>query len=84
MEPKPDLESPEGRQACRRQLRTVARGWRWTGISLVVIAAVLLVVSTGRPELRIASYVLLAVSWAVTLIGTWRRTADHRARMQGS
>jgi len=84
VEPKPDLGSPEGLQRYRQELRRVARGWRWTGLTLVVIAAATLALSIQRPELQTAAYLLLAVGWAAALIGTWRRTAYHRARMRGS
>jgi hypothetical protein len=84
---RPDLSTPDSRNAYARELRTVAWPWRVGGLALVVIATALLVsvhnsgASLPRTPLGQAGLVLMAVGWAACGVAIARRTAYHRRRM---
>jgi hypothetical protein len=85
---RPDTHTPEGLTAYRAELRTVARGWRWTGLSLVALAVVGLYLTAiwdlgwGSP-LGVATIAGLAVGWGLAIVGVVKRARYHRHRMQG-
>jgi hypothetical protein len=84
----PDLQSPEGRSAYRAELMRVARGWRWIGLGLVTLAAVgfVQVARLDLPwssALGAATLAGLAIGWALVIVGIFKRTRYHRARMGG-
>lgn len=87
--PKPDLRSPEGVSAYKAELFRVARGWRWTGLALIMLGAVGLVATAkydmdwGSP-LGLATIAALVLGWGLAITGIVKRTAYHRRRMAGS
>lgn len=84
----PDLRTPEGLRAYRAELRTVARGWRWTGLAIVTLAAVGFYLTAkwdlawGSP-LGLATIAGLVVGWGLAIVGMVKRMRYHRWRMQG-
>jgi hypothetical protein len=85
---KPDLESPDGRRAYGAELNRVARGWRWTGLSLVVLAAAGYVMvakfdAAWTSLLGVATIAGLMVGWGLAIVGVVKRTRYHKARMAG-
>jgi hypothetical protein len=85
----PDLNSPESRRAYRAELMRVARGWRWTGLGIVALAAVGFVLTSkfhlpllGSP-LGLATVAGLVVGWGLAIVGVVKRTRYHKARMAG-
>lgn len=83
--PPPNLTDPAELKAYRRELRGVARGWRYSGIALAVIGAALLV---ARSRHLIAVHVLvpiLIVVVAIVLISVaiLIRTTYHMRRLRG-
>ena len=86
----PDLKPSEGLRAYRAELRGVARGWRWTGLAIVTLAAIGFV-QTARLDLPLFGSALglatvsgLVVGWGLVIAGIVTRTRYHRARMAGS
>jgi hypothetical protein len=86
---KPDLQSPEGRRAYRAELMHVARGWRWTGLGIVALAAAGFV-ATSRlhmpllaSPLGLATVAGLVIGWGLAIVGVVKRTRYHKARMAG-
>jgi len=83
--PPPDLSDPAALKAYRRELRGVARGWRYSGIALAVIGAALL---AARSRHVLAVHVLvpiLIVIVAIVLmsVAILTRTLYHQRRMRG-
>lgn len=83
--PPPNLTDPAELKAYRRELRGVARGWRFSGIALAVVGAALLV---ARSRHLIAVHVLvpiLIVVVAIVLISVaiLIRTTYHMRRLRG-
>lgn len=83
---KPDLQSPEGRRAYGVELAGIARGWRWTGLSLVALSAVGWIARAKLhlpwdSPLAIATIAGLVVGWGLAIVGIVKRTRYHRARM---
>jgi hypothetical protein len=82
----PDLKTPEGIAAYRAELHRVARGWRWTGLAIVTLAAVGFV-QLARLDLPwgsglgVATIAGLAIGWGLAITGAVKRTRYHRARM---
>lgn len=82
----PDLATEEGRAAYRAELRKVALPMRWTGLALIVLAAVFCVGASrgflGLPEGSVViGYGLLAAGWVLVIATTFLRTRHHRRRM---
>lgn len=85
---KPDLSTPDGRKAYRAELFTVARGWRWTGLTLVVLSAIGMVLKAQHhmswtSPLGAATIACLVVGWALVAVGIVTRTRYHKRRMTG-
>lgn len=83
---KPDLASAEGRRAYGAELAGVARGWRWTGLSIVALAAVGWVARAKlhlpwESPLGIGTIAALVLGWGLAIVGVVKRTRYHRARM---
>lgn len=85
---RPDLSDPVSKRAYRAELRSVALGWRGTGLALVALAAAGLIwtLMQERPVLDdpigLVSVVLLAIGWAVLGIAVTIRTRHHIGRMR--
>jgi hypothetical protein len=84
---RPNLDTPEGRDAYRAELRTVAVPWRVAGIFLILIAAIALVIGSGagkRPgdPLMLAAFGLLTLGWILAGVGIYLRRAYHRRRLR--
>lgn len=82
----PDLETEEGRAAYRAELRKVALPLRWTGLALILLAAVFCVGASrgfmGLPEGSVViGYGLLAAGWVLVIATTYLRNRHHRRRM---
>ncbi len=84
---KPNLQSPEGRRAYGAELNRVARGWRWTGLSIVTLAAAGFVATSkfhlpllGSP-LGLATVAALITGWGLAIVGIVKRTQYHKRRM---
>ena len=86
---KPDLSTPEGRRAYAAELAGIARGWRYSGLSLVLLGAVGLVTVAktdapwGEGLLGPATIAALILGWALAIVGIVKRTRYHRRRMAG-
>lgn len=83
----PDLSTPEGRSAYRRELRAVAQPLRMTGLAIVVIAGLALVSRSffywGPWWLDRALYGALTIGWAILIYVIFRRSLYHRRRTAG-
>ncbi|MFC5343024.1 hypothetical protein ACETK8_14080 [Brevundimonas staleyi] len=82
----PDLDTEEGRAAYRAELRAVALPLRWTGLALILLAALFCVGASrgfmGLPEGSVViGYGLLAAGWALVIATTFLRNRHHRRRM---
>ena len=82
----PDLDSEEGCAAYRAELRAVALPLRWTGLALILLAAVFCVGASrgwlGLPEGSVVvGYGLLAAGWVLVIATTFLRNRHHRRRM---
>ncbi len=82
----PDLDTEEGRAAYRAELRAVALPLRWTGLALIVVAALFCVGASrgwlGLPEGSVViGYALLAAGWVLVIATTFLRNRHHRRRM---
>ncbi len=83
--PPPDLNDPAALKAYRRELRGVARGWRYAGIALALFGAGLLM-ARSRHVLAIHVLVpILIVVVAIVLmsVGILMRTIYHQRRLRG-
>jgi hypothetical protein len=84
---RPDLSTPDGRDAYTGELRRIAWPYRLGGLVLVVAATALIVAVRGRGESLIHSSLgqtglaLMALGWAVLILAIAKRTAHHRKRM---
>ena len=82
----PDLDTEEGRAAYRAELRKVALPLRWSGLALILLAALFCVGASrgfmGLPEGSVViGYGLLAAGWALVIATVFLRTRYHRRRM---
>jgi hypothetical protein len=77
---RPKLENPAERAAYRRELVALYRGWRWLGLSIVVLAVVIMLVRDGRFDSL--SLTLLAIGWTILIGVIIQRTRYHRRRMR--
>lgn len=83
----PDLDTEEGRAAYRKELRRVAWPIRWTGLGLIVAAALVIVAVRqnlfGLPqEANTVAFGMLAVGWALVLAAIFLRTRHHKRRLR--
>ena len=82
----PDLESEDGRAAYRKELRNVGRPMRLGGLALILLAAVVVVVTSRGllgidPSLVVVGYAMLAAGWALYLAAVFIRTRHHKRRL---
>jgi drug/metabolite transporter (DMT)-like permease len=86
---KPDLGTREGRRLYAAELGRVARFWRYAGLGLVAVGAILLIAARlSGADLRhsaigLAALAALVVGWALAIVGIVKRTLYHRRRMAG-
>jgi hypothetical protein len=84
---KPDLSTPEGRAAWRRELRGVALPWRVAGMAMVVIGAIGLFWFGRGPERAtdsdggLVSLALIGAGWVVLVAAIVKRSLYNKARM---
>ena len=81
----PDLNDRAELAAYRQELRGIARGWRWSGIALATIGAIVLVL---RSRHLIAVHVLvpiliIVVAIVLMSIAILNRSLHHARRMRG-
>lgn len=84
----PRLDTPEGRAAYRRELHQVAAPWRYGGLALIVLGALLGGVDrytdTAMPTwTTTAIFVLFGVGWLMMMVAIFKRTLYHRRRLGG-
>lgn len=84
----PRLDTPEGRDAYRRELRTVARSWRLAGLAFIILGAGLGAVhrftDIATPEWTThAVFILIVAGWALMMVAIFKRTLYHRRRYAG-
>lgn len=84
----PRLDTPEGRAAYRRELHGVARPWRYGGLALIVLGAVLggidRYTDTALPTwTTTAIFALFIVGWLMMMVAIFQRTLYHRRRFSG-
>ena len=84
----PRFDTPEGRDAYRRELRTVARPWRYGGLALIILGAGLGGVhrftDIATPAWTThAVFVLIVAGWALMMVAIFQRTLYHRRRLAG-
>jgi uncharacterized membrane protein YkgB len=85
----PDLETPEGRDAYRRELMGVARRER-VGGAVAVLAGALVVLGSAKGWVGLSSstitvgYGIVALGWILFAYGIVKRSRHHRRRMSGS
>ena len=85
--PPPDLSTPEGKKAYRRELKSVARTPRLIGFLLILVGALLMIVrkagylggDPAQPDWL--SLIALAAGWAVLVLAFLQRNKYHRRRM---
>ena len=77
---RPNLDDKAERAAYRRELVGLYRGWRWLGLSIVVVGVVIMFVRDGRFDGLSLS--LLALGWAILIGVIVQRTRYHRRRMR--
>lgn len=79
---RPQLETPEGRDAYRRELRGVAASWRFAGIGLAAIGAVLLGLwRWAGVSTLIPAYVFLVIGGVLMIVAIVKRTRYHQRRI---
>lgn len=79
--PPPRLDDPAERIAYMRELRQVARFWRYGGLALLVAALVLGAGGYAPSPVQVA---LILVGTALLIVGIFKRTRYHRQRMRRS
>ncbi len=82
----PDLNREDGRAAYRRELRRVGWRWRWSGLGLIVLAAIWVALARDGAQAWaeqgvIVAYGLLAAGWVMVISSIAMRTRHHRRRM---
>lgn len=85
----PRFDTPEGRDAYRAELRTVARSWRMGGLALIILGAGLGAIDrftdvSTPPWSTHAVFVLIVAGWALMMVAIFKRTLYHRRRMAGA
>ena len=84
--PRPDLASAEGREAYRRELRSLAKGWRRLGFVLVCIGAALFVTTHynawfATQRWRLIAWTLIGLGWMIFAGVIVYRTRYHLRRI---
>ncbi len=80
----PDLNTDEGRAQYRRELRQVAQPYRWGGLALILLAAVVVTAASRGvlPEMAtLIGYGMLALGWALVILAVFLRTRHHKRRL---
>ncbi|CAN5156209.1 hypothetical protein BH10PSE2_BH10PSE2_14150 [soil metagenome] len=82
----PDLDTDKGRAEYRKELRDVAKPIRFGGLALIVLAAIVVVVTSRGlfgidPRLVVVGYGLLAAGWALYIASVFIRTRHHKRRL---
>jgi membrane protein YdbS with pleckstrin-like domain len=84
----PDLTTPEGRAAYRRELNAVARPLRWSGIALALIGAAIgatrFFMAPWPDWIRWLALVLCLAGIVLMGVGVVQRTRYHLARIAGT
>ena len=83
---RPDLDTPEGRAAYRQELKRVAGPWRYTGLTLIVLAGLTVLAVRYQwfplPEqVLYVAYGMLALGWALWIVAIFLRTRHHKRRL---
>jgi hypothetical protein len=84
----PDLTTPEGRDAYRRELRSVGGVWRLWGL-LLILAGAGLGATDRYADITMpawsthAVFVLIIAGWALMMYAIFKRTMHHRRRFSG-
>jgi hypothetical protein len=71
--PSPASQDPEARRAYRRQLRSVARLLRWTGMALVLLGTVGIALGHTGQWFVPPSWISFVIGWALVMSGIVRR-----------
>ena len=84
----PRLDTPEGRAAYRRELHSIAQPWRYGGLALIVLGALIGGVDRYTdtalpPWTTTAIFALFIVGWLMMMIAIVQRTLYHRRRLGG-
>ncbi|HRO32329.1 MAG TPA: hypothetical protein PLQ03_02865 [Brevundimonas sp.] len=82
--PAPDLSTEQGRADYRRELRRVAQPYRWGGLALILLAAVVVTAASRGvlPEpATLIGYGMLALGWALVILAVFLRTRHHKRRL---
>ena len=84
----PRFDTPEGRAAYRRELQQVAAPWRYGGLALIVLGALMggidRYTDTAMPSwTTTAIFVLFGVGWVMMMVAIVQRTIYHRRRFGG-
>ncbi len=87
--PPPKLDTAEGRDDYRRELRRVAQPLRLTGLAIVICGALLAIASRFAAAVFPAwidtvVFALLGVGWAILIYVIYLRSQYHRRRMAGA
>jgi membrane protein YdbS with pleckstrin-like domain len=84
----PDLSTPEGRAAYRRELNAVARRTRWSGIALALVGALIgasrFFMEPWPAWIRWAALILCLAGIVLMGVGVVQRTRYHLARIAGT
>lgn len=82
----PDLTTPEGKAAYRRELRGVAKRTRLAGFLAIAVGALLMMIANqgGGPNERTLAFLVLALGWALLVMAFVERTLYHRRRTRGA
>ena len=84
---RPDLNSPEGVDAYRRELRGVGKQMRLAAYAAVLVGAAVVISAiwlTVPGELLTAGYVAMGLGWILMIAAVFTRTRYHRRRMAES
>jgi hypothetical protein len=79
--------TPEGLAAYRRELRGVAAPWRYAGLAIVTLGAVVMIAYGRGPQGITETYAgsmsiaFEVVGWAMLIYAIVYRTRYHKARM---
>lgn len=82
------LDTPEARDAYRRELRRVEQPLRLTGLGVVIAGALLAIASRVTdwpmpPWIDNGVFALLGIGWLVLFYVIFKRSQYHRRRMVG-
>jgi hypothetical protein len=71
--PRPVTDDAEARRAYRRELRSVARLLRWSGIALVLLGTIGIALGHRGAWFMAPSWISFTLGWALVLSGVVRR-----------